>query len=135
MRNPECFGFPFGCVAVVAAATVAGLGSARHHGLSLVALGLVVLVTGVVTTATAAAGTAVIAWGVYSGFTAGTLGALEFTAETGLAAAVFTGATATGVLAGAAQRGRWLQRAAAMVTTAMKDPPTFEVGSIRTPSL
>lgn len=136
MRNPECFGFPFGCVSVVAAASVAGLlGSARHHGISLVALGLVVLVAGVVTTATAAAGTAVIAWSVYSGFTAGTLGALEFSAETGLAAVVFAGAAAAGALAGAAHRGRWLQRATTIATTVVKDPPTFKVSTFRTPSI
>ncbi|MEU8414990.1 hypothetical protein AB0C24_19590 [Amycolatopsis japonica] len=100
MRNPECFGFPFGCVSVVVAASVAGLlGSARHHVFSLLALGFVVLVTGVATRLTATAGTAVIAWGVHSGFTVGTLGALQFTTETGVAALVFTAATAVGALA------------------------------------
>ncbi|MFD5243824.1 hypothetical protein ACFWIW_04750 [Amycolatopsis sp. NPDC058340] len=100
MRKTECFGFPFGCAAVVAAASVAGLlGSARHHVFSLLALGFVVLVTGIVTRLTATAGTALIAWSVHSGFTAGTLGALQFTAETGVAALVFTAATAFGALA------------------------------------
>ncbi|MFJ8913245.1 hypothetical protein [Amycolatopsis sp. NPDC102389] len=105
MRNPECFGFPFGCVAVVAAASAAGLlGSARHHGFSLLALGFVVLATGIATRPAATAGTAVIAWGVHSGFTVGTLGALQFTAETGVAAVVFAAATALGALAGAVRR-------------------------------
>ncbi|RSN56383.1 hypothetical protein DMH01_31890 [Amycolatopsis sp. WAC 04182] len=105
MRKTECFGFPFGCVAVVAAASAAGLlGSARHHVFSLLALGLVVLLTGVVTSVTATAGTAVIAWGVHSGFTVGTLGALQFTAETGVAAVVFAAATVLGSLAGAVRR-------------------------------
>ncbi|MFK0251653.1 hypothetical protein ACIQUM_43735 [Amycolatopsis azurea] len=132
MRNPESFGFPFGCVAVVVAASVAGLlGSARHHGLSLAALALVVLVTGAVTTVAAALGTALIAWGVHSGFTVGALGALEFTPETGVAAIVFFGAT----LAGAAYRGRWVQRATTIATTVVKDPPTFKVSTFRTPSI
>lgn len=105
MRKTECFGFPFGCASVVVAASVAGLlGSARHHVFSLLALGFVVLVTGVATRLSATAGTAVVAWGVHSGFTAGTLGELQFTAETGLAAAVFASATAVGALAGAARR-------------------------------
>ncbi|WP_340686508.1 hypothetical protein LCL61_09550 [Amycolatopsis coloradensis] len=105
MRKTECFGFPFGCVAVVAAASAAGLlGSARHHVFSLLALGLVILVTGIATSATATAGTAVIAWSVHSGFTAGTLGALQFTAETGVAAVVFAAATAIGSLAGVVRR-------------------------------
>ncbi|MBB5855937.1 hypothetical protein ACFQ05_34505 [Amycolatopsis umgeniensis] len=132
MRNPECFGFPFGCVAVVAAASVAGLlGSARHHEISLVALGFVVLVAGAVTSMVAAAGTMLIAWSVHSGFTAGSLGALEFTPETGVAAAVFFGATLTG----AAYRGRWVQRATTIATTVVKDPPTFKVSTFRTPSI
>ncbi|AUI56935.1 hypothetical protein [Amycolatopsis sp. BJA-103] len=132
MRNPECFGFPFGCVAVVAAASVAGLfGSADRHGLSLAALGFVVLVAGAVTSTTAAAGTAVIAWSVHSGFTVGSLGALQFTLETGVAAAVFLGATLTG----AAYRGRWVQRATTIATTVVKDPPTFKVSTFRTPSI
>ncbi|MFE6613113.1 hypothetical protein [Amycolatopsis sp. NPDC057786] len=105
MRKTECFGFPFGCVSVVVAASVAGLlGSARHHVFSLVALGLVLLVTGAVTSRAAAAGTALIAWSVHSGFTVGTLGALQFTAETGVAAVVFAAATVIGSLAGAVRR-------------------------------
>ncbi len=136
MRNPECFGFPFGCVAVVGAASLAGLlGSARHPGISLAALGFVALVAGAATRVTAATGTAVIAWSVHSGFTAGTLGALEFSAETGFAAVVFAGATTTGALAGAARRGRWVQRATTIATTVVKDPPTFKVSTFRTPSI
>ncbi|MFC9253494.1 hypothetical protein [Amycolatopsis thailandensis] len=132
MRNPECFGFPFGCVSVVVAASVAGLlGSARHHGISLAALAVVVLVAGAVTSVAAAAGTALIAWSVHSGFTAGSLGALEFTPETGVAAVVFFGATLTG----AAYRGRWFQRATTIATTVVKDPPTFKVSTFRTPSI
>ncbi|MGY6655148.1 hypothetical protein ACXIZN_23580 [Amycolatopsis sp. TRM77291] len=105
MRKPECFGFPFGCVSVVVAASAAGLlGSARHHVISLLALGLVVLATGIATSATATAGTAVIAWGVHSGFTVGSLGELQFTAETGVAAVVFAAATTFGSLAGAVRR-------------------------------
>ncbi|OXM54849.1 hypothetical protein [Amycolatopsis alba] len=132
MRNPECFGFPFGCVAVVCAASVAGLlGSARHHGFSLAALAFVVLVAGAVTSLAAAAGTGLIAWSVHSGFTVGGLGELEFTPETGVAAAVFCGAT----LVGAAYRGRWVQRATTIATTVVKDPPTFKVSTFRTPSI
>ncbi|MEV6910408.1 hypothetical protein [Amycolatopsis sp. NPDC051071] len=135
MRNPECFGFPFGCVAIVGAASLAGLlGSPRHPGISLAALGFVVFVTGAVTRAAAAAGTAAIAWGVHSGFTVGTLGELQFSPETGVAAVVFLGATTTGALAGAARRGRWVQRATTIVTTVMKDPPTFKVSTFRAPS-
>ncbi|MFI7119651.1 hypothetical protein [Amycolatopsis sp. NPDC049868] len=105
MRKTECFGFPFGCASVVVAASVAGLlGSARHHVFSLLALGFVVLVTGVVTRLTATAGTALIAWAVHSGFTAGALGELRFTAETGVAAIVFAAATGIGALAGAVRR-------------------------------
>ncbi|WP_410585323.1 hypothetical protein [Amycolatopsis sp. lyj-108] len=105
MRKTECFGFPFGCVSVVVAASVAGLlGSARHHAFSLVALGFVVLVTGAVTSRAAAAGTALIAWSVHSGFVVGTMGELQFTTETGVAAIVFAAATAIGALAGAVRR-------------------------------
>ncbi|RSN28601.1 hypothetical protein DL990_28550 [Amycolatopsis sp. WAC 01416] len=105
MRKPECFGFPFGCVSVVVAASVAGLlGSARHHSFSLVVLGFVVLATGAVTRLAAAAGTALIAWSVHSGFTVGTAGELQFTTETGVAAVVFATATTIGALAGAVRR-------------------------------
>jgi hypothetical protein len=131
MRNPECFGFPFGCVSVVAAASVAGLlGSAQNHGLSLVGLGFVVLGTAVATRASAAFGTTLIAWGVHSGFTVGTLGELVFSAETGVAAIALFGASAIG----AAWRGRWVQRATTIATTVVKDPPTFKVSTFRTPS-
>ncbi|ANN19848.1 hypothetical protein SD37_32350 [Amycolatopsis orientalis] len=135
MRNSDGFGFPFGCASVVGVASLAGLlGAAERHGFSLAALGFVVFVTGVVTSAAAAAGTAVIAWSVHSGFTVGTLGELQFTAETGVAAVVFFGATATGAVAGAARRGRWLQRATTIATTVVKDPPTFKVSTFRAPS-
>jgi hypothetical protein len=110
MRNSDGFGFPFGCVAVVVAGAAAGLlGAAEHHGYSLVALGTVVFGAGAVTTVKAALGTAMVAWSTYSGFTVGTSGALEFSPESGFGAAVFLCATASGAIAGAARRGRWLQ--------------------------
>ncbi|EME52774.1 hypothetical protein H074_30667 [Amycolatopsis decaplanina DSM 44594] len=76
-----------------------------------------------------------IAWGVHSGFTIGASGALRFTAETGAAAVVFAAAAGLGALAGAARRGRWVQRATTIATTVVKDPPTFKVSAFRTPSI
>ncbi len=136
MRNSEGFGFPFGCVAVVVAAMAAGLlGAPRHHVYSLVALGAVVLVAGVVTTVSAAFGTAAVAWGVHSGFTVGMLGELVFSAESVFAAAVFFGAATTGSVAGAAHRGRWVQRVTTIATTVVKEPPTLSVSTFRAPSI
>ncbi|ATY13861.1 hypothetical protein CU254_28125 [Amycolatopsis sp. AA4] len=97
------FGFPLGCVAVVAAASAARL-AAAHPGFAVGAVGLAVGAVAVLTTPLAAAGVATVGWAVLSGFAYGRSGSLVFTAATGWAAAILAGAAGFGLVAGAGWR-------------------------------
>ena len=69
------FGFPFGCVAAVAAVILADLaGATVYPWYALVTLGAVVLATAFRTSLSAAAGVAVVAWALDSGFVLGRAG-------------------------------------------------------------
>ncbi|MFD9894758.1 hypothetical protein ACFWY9_35895 [Amycolatopsis sp. NPDC059027] len=97
-RIPGGFGFPLGCVALVVAALAAAVaGAGAHPAYALVAFVPVVLAIGFSTTVFAAAGTAVIAWAVYSGFVLGRAGGLVFDAAAGRAALVLGAALVTGL--------------------------------------
>ncbi|MGW3964762.1 hypothetical protein ACWED2_33445 [Amycolatopsis sp. NPDC005003] len=94
------FGFPFGCVAAVAAVIVADLlGATSHPWYALVTLGAVVLASAYRSTFAAATGVAVVAWALHTGFILGRLGALTFTPASGLAALVLASALVAGALA------------------------------------
>jgi hypothetical protein len=99
---PEGFGFPagFAAAALVTAAAVAG-GAREHPALSLAGLTCVVLATAVTSTLPAAAGTAVAAWALHTGFVVGRFGALSFT-RAGLVTGLVLALTAA--LAAAARR-------------------------------
>jgi hypothetical protein len=93
------FGFPFGCVAAVAAVIVANLtGATAHPWYALVTLGAVVALTAFWTSAGAVAGVAVVAWALHDGFVLGRAGELVFDRASAVAAVVFAAA----LLAGAA---------------------------------
>jgi hypothetical protein len=93
------FGFPFGCVAAVAAVIVADLtGATAHPWYALVTLGVVVALTAFWTSAGAVAGVAVVAWALHDGFVLGRAGELTFSHASAVAAVVFAAA----LLAGAA---------------------------------
>ncbi|MEV4056336.1 hypothetical protein AB0J55_34475 [Amycolatopsis sp. NPDC049688] len=93
------FGFPFGCVAAVAAVIVADLlGAASHPWYALVTLSAVVLACAYRSPA-AATGVAVVAWALHTGFVLGRFGELTFGPASALAALVLASALATGLLA------------------------------------
>ncbi|MEU4252352.1 hypothetical protein AB0F15_33615 [Amycolatopsis sp. NPDC026612] len=99
----EGFGFPFGCVAAVAALIVADLaGATGHPWYALVTLGSVVLAAAYRSSPAAATGIAVVAWALHTGFVLGRLGSLVFDAPARLAAFVLACALVTGALARAA---------------------------------
>ncbi|MEU4521738.1 hypothetical protein AB0F52_23875 [Amycolatopsis sp. NPDC024027] len=99
----EDFGFPFGCVAAVAAVIVADLaGATGHPWYALVTLGAVVLSAAYRGSPAAATGVTVVAWALHTGFVLGRLGELTFDAPARLAALVFASALVTGLLARAA---------------------------------
>ncbi len=99
----EGFGFPFGCVAAVAALIVADLaGATGHPWYALVTLGSVVLAFAHRSRPLAATGIAVVAWALHTGFVLGRLGSLVFGSASALAAVVLACALLTGALARAA---------------------------------
>ena len=94
------FEFPFGCVAAVAAVIVADLAGATGHPVySLVTLGAVVLFAAYRASPLPAAGVAVIAWALHTGFVLGRFGELAFDRGSGLAALVLASVLVTGLLA------------------------------------
>ncbi|WP_410645231.1 hypothetical protein [Amycolatopsis sp. lyj-346] len=96
-------GFPFGCVAAVAAVIVADLaGATGHPWYALVTLGSVVLAAAHRSSPAAAAGIAVVAWALHTGFVLGRLGQLTFDPASAFAALVLTAALLTGLLTRAA---------------------------------
>jgi hypothetical protein len=102
------FGFPYGCVAAIAAVIVADLaGAAGHPWYALVTLGAVVLKAAFETSFGAAAGITVVAWALHTGFVLGRFGELAFDAAAALAAVVLTAALAAGTLAGLIARTPW----------------------------
>ncbi|MEC3979181.1 hypothetical protein [Amycolatopsis sp. H20-H5] len=108
------FAFPLGCVAVVTAATAAGLsGAAARPGYALFALVLVVLALSAYTGPAAALGVTAVAWAVQSGFFVGRAGQLVFDAESARAALVLAAGGLTGLALGAVFR---FVRAAGQVT-------------------
>lgn len=99
------FGFPLGCVAVVAAAIGADLaGGTAHPSYAVAAVALVVGAVAVVTTPLAAAGVTAVGWAVLSGFAYGRSGALVFTAATARVAVILAGAAVFGLVLGAGWR-------------------------------
>ncbi|WP_033292278.1 hypothetical protein [Amycolatopsis jejuensis] len=101
------FGFPLGCVAVVAAAIAADLaGATAHPGYAVAAVALAVTAVAMLTTPLAAAGVAAVAWAVLSGFAYGRAGDLLFDAATGRVALVLAGALVLGLVAGTVLRAR-----------------------------
>ncbi|MDQ7806411.1 hypothetical protein Q5425_21940 [Amycolatopsis sp. A133] len=99
----EDFGFPFGCVAAVAAVIVADLaGATGHPWYALVTLGTVVLVAAYRGSPAAAAGVGVVAWALHTGFVLGRFGELTFDEPARLAAFVLASALVTGAVARAA---------------------------------
>lgn len=97
------FGFPLGCVAVVAAAIAAKLAPA-HPGYAVAAVALAVGAVAVITTPLAAGGAAIVGWAVLSGFVYSRAGTLVFTAATGWVAVILAGAAGFGLAAGAGWR-------------------------------
>ncbi|MFD2469848.1 hypothetical protein [Amycolatopsis silviterrae] len=99
------FGFPLGCVAVVAAAIAANLaGATAHPGYAVAAVALAVGAVAVITAPLAAAGVAAVGWAVLSGFVYSRAGDLLFAAATGWVAVILAGVLVFGLLAGAAWR-------------------------------
>lgn len=104
-RLPGGLGFPLGGVAVVVAAIAADLAGATAHPVyALVALALVALGAAAVTTPAAAAGVALVAWAVDSGFVLGRQGQLVFDGASGRVALVLAAATIVGLAASAVFR-------------------------------
>ncbi|KAA9149567.1 hypothetical protein FPZ12_043030 [Amycolatopsis acidicola] len=95
---PTGFGFPLGFATAIAVTlgTIAA-GVTRQPGWSVFALAVVVAAAGVLSTPMAAAGTALVAWGLHDGFVLGRAGDLVFTSGSAVAAGVFAGVA--GVLA------------------------------------
>ncbi|MEV5719681.1 hypothetical protein AB0L41_37835 [Amycolatopsis mediterranei] len=95
----EDFGFPFGCVAAIAAVAVADLaGATGHPWYALVTLGAVVLSAAYRGSPAAATGVAVVAWALHTGFVLGRFGELTFDRASALAALVLACAVVTGTL-------------------------------------
>jgi hypothetical protein len=125
---PEGFGFPagFAAAALVTAAAVA-CGAREHPALSLAGLTCVVLATAVTSTLPAAAGTAVAAWALHTGFVVGRFGALSFTRAglvTGLVLAL-TAALAAAARAAPPLRSQRGGRSSA-TRTAIGEAPTAD---------
>ncbi|WP_103337549.1 hypothetical protein [Amycolatopsis sp. CA-126428] len=96
----EDFGFPFGCVAAVAAVIVADLaGATGHPWYALVTLGAVVLSAAYRSSPVAATGVAAVAWALHTGFVLGRFGELTFDHASTLAALVLAAALVTGTFA------------------------------------
>ncbi|MGW4063764.1 hypothetical protein ACWEGE_36135 [Amycolatopsis sp. NPDC004747] len=94
------FGFPFGCVAAVAAVIVADLlGATSHPWYALVTSGAVVLAFAHRSSFAAATGVAVVAWALHTGFVLGRFGELTFDRASGLAALVLASALVAGLVA------------------------------------
>jgi hypothetical protein len=92
------FGFPFGCVAAVVAVIAAAL-AGPSPWYALVTLGLVVLAAAFRTSIVAAAGVAVVAWALDSGFVLGRAGEITFSLAAAVAALVFAALLAFGFAA------------------------------------
>jgi K+-sensing histidine kinase KdpD len=91
------FGFPFGCVAAVAAVIVADLaGATARPWYALVTLGAVVALTAFWTSTGAASGVAVVGWALHDGFVLGRFGELTFSPASATAAVVFAAALLAG---------------------------------------
>ena len=102
------FGFPFGCVAAVAAVIVADLaGAPGHPWYALVTLGAVVLAAARETSFAAAAGITAVAWALHTGFVLGRFGELAFDHDSATAAVVLAAALAAGTLTGLVARTPW----------------------------
>ncbi|MET8850402.1 hypothetical protein [Amycolatopsis sp. NPDC004625] len=94
------FGFPFGCVAAVAAVIAADLaGATAHPWYALVTLAAVVLTFAHRGSPASATGVAVVAWALHTGFVLNRFGELRFDHASGLAAVVLATALLTGTLA------------------------------------
>ncbi|WP_206796448.1 hypothetical protein [Amycolatopsis sp. MtRt-6] len=118
----EDFGFPFGCVAAVAAVIVANLaGATGHPWYALVTLGAVVLFAARRSSFAAATGVAVVAWALDTGFVLGRLGELTFDAPAALAALVLASTLVTGLLT------RAVSTAQSRVSTLQVRQPTVRV--------
>ncbi|MDT7799382.1 MAG: hypothetical protein QOI78_2815 [Actinomycetota bacterium] len=91
------FGFPFGCVAAVAAVLAAHV-AGPSPWYALVTLGLVVLATARWTTLPAALGVLVVAWALDAGFVLGHFGELAFDAASAWSALILAGFLALGRL-------------------------------------
>ncbi|MEA5365575.1 hypothetical protein VA596_39035 [Amycolatopsis sp., V23-08] len=91
------FGFPFGCVAAVAAVITAHV-AGPSPWYALVTLGLVVLATARRTTFPAALGVLAVAWALDAGFVLGHFGELAFDAASAWSALILAGALALGLL-------------------------------------
>ncbi len=99
------FGFPIGCVGVVAAVIAAELaGATGQPWYSVFTVGLVVLAIAAWTTAPAAAGVALVGWALHSGFVLGRAGRLVFDGPAAQAAVVLGVALLLGLLGSAALR-------------------------------
>ncbi|MFJ1761564.1 hypothetical protein ACIOD2_14680 [Amycolatopsis sp. NPDC088138] len=91
------FGFPFGCVAAVAAVIAAHI-AGPSPWYALVTLGLVVLATARWTTLPAALGVLAVAWALDAGFILGHFGELAFDAASAWSALILAGSLALGHL-------------------------------------
>lgn len=102
------FGFPIGCVGVVAAVIAADLaGATRHPWYSVATLGLVVLAMAGWTTVPAATGVALVGWALHSGFVLGRAGHLVFDGAAAQAAVVLALAMVLGAVVSAAAARRF----------------------------
>ena len=99
------FGFPFGCVAAVAAVIAARV-AGPSPWYALVTLGLVVLLTARWTTALAAFGVFVVAWALDAGLVLGRFGTLVFDAASAWSALVLALSLAFGLLTALLTRPR-----------------------------
>ncbi|WP_370935285.1 hypothetical protein [Amycolatopsis sp. cg13] len=128
------FGFPLGCVAVVAAAIAARLATA-HPGFAVAAVAIAVGAVAVITTPLAAAGVAAVGWAVLAGFAYGRAGELLFDAATGWVAVILAGAAGFGLVLGAGWRT--VQRVRPVFAEAVVPEPrkAVEAGHRRVASL
>ncbi|GAB3562823.1 hypothetical protein GCM10027445_04140 [Amycolatopsis endophytica] len=125
MRNvlPGAAGFPLGCAAATVAVMVAVFaGATTHPGVSLAALLAVAAVLAALTTVAAALGTAVVGWGLHSGFVLGRAGALVFTGPAWIALAALTGTVPTVALVAAVVDHRRRALPAGKVTAWVSPP-------------
>ncbi|MGV9300446.1 hypothetical protein [Amycolatopsis sp. NPDC003676] len=128
------FGFPLGCVAVVAAVIAARLATA-HPGFAVAAVAIAVGAVAVITTPLAAAGVAAVGWAVLAGFAYGRAGELLFDAATGWVAVILAGAAGFGLVLGAGWRT--VQRVRPVFAEAVVPEPrkAVEAGHRRVASL